>query len=124
VPFRYTFRVEDKATTVPYAAVKDDIRENRGFVDLRGRPDLAKKIAEAGVSIALRDLLINVASSKSPIFTLGCDLGSHMEPTNVPLRRRMEAGGGMCKLLASIIIEHQLTLTRRSQIQLLRPCGI
>jgi hypothetical protein len=93
VPFRYTFRVENKATTVPYSAVKDDIRENRGFVDLRGRPDLAKEIAEGAVSTALRDLLIKVASSKSLIFTLGCDLGSHMERTNVPLRRRMVAGG-------------------------------
>jgi hypothetical protein len=93
VPFRYTFRVENKATTVPYPAVKDNIRENRGFLDLRGRPDLAKEIEEGKASAALRDLLVKVARSNSPIFTLGCDLGSHTEPTNVPLRRRMIAGG-------------------------------
>jgi hypothetical protein len=93
MPFKYTFRVEDEATTVPYTAITDDIRHNRGFLDLRGRPDRAREIAEGHASIALRNLLINVASPDSPIFTLGCDLGSHMEPTNVPLRRRAVAGG-------------------------------
>ena len=62
-------------------------------MDLRGRPELAKRIAEGDGSPALRDLLTKVADRNSPIFTLGCDLGSHLEPTNVPLRRRMVAGG-------------------------------
>jgi hypothetical protein len=93
VPFKYTFRVEKEGTTVPYSAFTDDIRHNRGFVDLRGRPDRATEIAEGGASAALLNLLMQVASPDSPIFTLGCDLGSHMEPTNVPLRRRAVAGG-------------------------------
>lgn len=93
MPFKYTFRVEHEATTVPYAAVTDDIRYNRGFLDLRGRPDRAKEVAEGNASAALRNLLIQVASPDSPIFTLGCDLGSHMEPTNVPVCRRAVAGG-------------------------------
>jgi hypothetical protein len=93
VPFKYTFRVEDEGTTVPYPAVKDDVRHNRGFIDLRGRPDHANEIAEGATSAALRNLLIKVASPASPIFTLGCDLGSHVEPTNVPIRRRAVAGG-------------------------------
>jgi hypothetical protein len=93
VPFKYTFRVENEGTTVPYPAVEDDIRKNRGFVDLRGRPDRAMEIAEGDASPALRNLLVRVASSNSPIFTLGCDLGSHIEPTNVPLRQRLVAGG-------------------------------
>lgn len=93
MPFKYTFRVEKEATTVPYPALTDDIRHNRGFVDLRGRPDLAMKVEEGSASAALRNLLTQVAMPNSPIFTLGCDLGSHMEPTNVPLSRRAVAGG-------------------------------
>jgi hypothetical protein len=93
MPFKFTFRLESKGTTVPYPPVKDDIRNNRGYIDLRRNPDRAKQIAEGGTSPALRKLLIEVASPISPIFTLGCDLGTHIEPTNVPLRRRSVAGG-------------------------------
>jgi hypothetical protein len=58
VPFKYTFRAEN---TVPYPAFKDDIRYNRGFIDLRGRPDRAKEIAETAASNALSKLLLRVA---------------------------------------------------------------
>jgi hypothetical protein len=75
MPFKYTFQVENDGTTVPYPAFKDAVRDNRGFVDLRGRPDRAMDIAEGAISVALSKLL-----ARSPhvanIFTLGCDLGS------------------------------------------------
>jgi hypothetical protein len=32
---------EGDGTTVPYGPIFDDIRKNRGFVDERGRPDIA-----------------------------------------------------------------------------------
>lgn len=41
----------------------------------------------------MRNLLGRVAQPGSPIFTLGCDLGSHTEPTHVPRHRREVAGG-------------------------------
>ncbi|MBI3758977.1 MAG: hypothetical protein HY269_04390 [Deltaproteobacteria bacterium] len=93
MPFRFTFRIDDEAMTVPYAPITDDIRRNRGFTDLRGQPSRAKEIAEGNSSSALSDLLVRVAEVGSPIFTLGCDLGSHTEPTHVPKRRREVAGG-------------------------------
>ena len=86
-------RVDPEAITVPYALITDDIRRNRGFVDLRGHPDKAKDIAEGNDSPALRNLLVRVANVGSAILTLGCDLGAHQEPTQVPLRRRAVAGG-------------------------------
>jgi hypothetical protein len=89
---KFPFRVDTEATTVPYAPITDDVRVNRGFIDLRGRPDLAKEIVEGNESQALRSLLARVAAN-SPIFTLGCDLGHHTEPTHVPRRRREVAGG-------------------------------
>jgi hypothetical protein len=79
--------------TVPYAAIADDIRNNSGFEDLRGRPDKASAIAEGNASPALRRLLVRIANVGSTIFTLGCELGSHQEPTHVPMRRREVAGG-------------------------------
>ena len=91
--FRFSFRVDPEGMTVPYAPIKDDTRRNRGFVDLRGHPNRAKEIAEGKDSPALRNLLVRVANVESAIFTTGCDLGAHREPTNVPTRRREVAGG-------------------------------
>jgi hypothetical protein len=91
--FKFSFRVDPEAMTVPYAPITDDIRRNRGFTDLRRRPDQVNKIAEGNESAALRRLLVRVAAVGSPIFTIGCDLGAHREPANVPVRRREVAGG-------------------------------
>ncbi len=91
--FRFTFRFDPEGMTVPYASITDDIRRNRGFVDLRGHPDRAKEIAERKESPALRNLLVRVANVGSAIFTVGCDLGTHQVRTNVPMRRREVAGG-------------------------------
>ena len=91
--FKFTFRVDREGMTVPYAPIADDTRRNRGFVDLRGRPDLAGEIAEGRDSVALRNLLVRIAQPGSRIFSIGCDLGAHQEPTQVPLRRREVAGG-------------------------------
>ncbi|MBX9841812.1 MAG: hypothetical protein K2Z80_08395 [Xanthobacteraceae bacterium] len=79
--------------TVPYDAITDDIRHNRGFTDLRGQPSRAQEIAEGTNSVALRELLVRLAQIESPIFTIGCDLGRHTDPTHVPRRRREVAGG-------------------------------
>jgi hypothetical protein len=93
VAFKFSFEVDPVGMTVPYAPAKDEIRCNRGFVDLRNEPERASEIAEAAESPALRNLLVRVAKKGSPIFTIGCDLGAHQERTNVPLRRREVAGG-------------------------------
>ena len=91
--FRFTLRVNSEGMTVPYASITDHIRRNRGFVDLRRHPDRATEIAEGKDSPALRNLLVRLANVGSAIFTLGCDLGTHQEATNVPLGRREVAGG-------------------------------
>lgn len=91
--FRFSFRVDPEGMTVPYAPITDNIRRNRGFVDLRGHPDRVEEIIEVNDSPALRRLLVRVANMGSRIFTIGCDLGAHREPTNIPVRRREVAGG-------------------------------
>jgi hypothetical protein len=93
MPFRFSFRVDDKAITVPYAPISDDIRRNSGYVDLRGWPDKAHDIAEGSDSPALRHLLVRAASAGSGIFTLGCDLGTHQEPNRTGTTARQFAGG-------------------------------
>jgi hypothetical protein len=95
--FKFTFRVDPVGMTVPYAAIADDIRNNSGFEDLRGGPDKASAIAEGNASPALRRLLVRIANVGSTIFTLGCELGSHQEPTHVPMRRR-EVAGWICSI--------------------------
>lgn len=91
--FKFSFKVDPVGITVPYPPVTDEIRRNRGFVDLRKEPQRASEIAEADESPVLRKLLVRVAKKRSPIFTIGCDLGAHQERTNVPTRRREVAGG-------------------------------
>jgi len=84
----YTF---GEGITVPYAPTFDAIRKNRGFVDTRQRPDLAAKIIEGAESLALRNLLIDLASHDR-YMSLGCDLGDHQE-SDAPVFRRCVAGG-------------------------------
>ncbi len=83
---------QQEGITVPYPPLFDDIRNNHGFVDLRGRPDLAANIFEGSQSRALRDLLVELAKPDSVFFTLGCDLGSHEEAEN-DQNSRYVAGG-------------------------------
>lgn len=64
--------------TVPYPPIADGVRNNRGFVDLRGRPDLAAQIVEGSVSISFQNLLVAI-SSEGKFFSLGCDLGRHTD---------------------------------------------
>jgi hypothetical protein len=45
--------------------VTDEIRRNRGFVDLRKHPERASEIAEAAESPALHNLLVRVAKKGS-----------------------------------------------------------
>jgi hypothetical protein len=78
--------------TVPYPPLFDDIRRNHGFVDIRGRPDLAEKIPEGSQSPALRALLMRFAEAESPLFSLGCDLGASEQLENPP-STRCTAGG-------------------------------
>lgn len=80
------FHFDSEAITVPYPPLFDSIRRNHGFVDLRGRPDLAAEISEGAQSIALKTLLIELAAGLSPIFSIGCDLGTHEEPEAIGAR--------------------------------------
>jgi len=83
---------EQEGITAPYPPLFDGIRNNHGFVDLRGRPDLAAKIFESSRSHALRELLVGLSEPSSPFFSVGCDLGSH-EESERDENERYVAGG-------------------------------
>jgi hypothetical protein len=93
MPLKFSFKVDTEGMTVPYPPLTDEIRCNRGFLDLRGKPHGVSEITEAHESPALRNLLARLAQKESLIFTLGCDLGAHQERTNVAAYRREIAGG-------------------------------
>jgi hypothetical protein len=86
------YEIDQECVRVPYGPLVDEIRNNGGFTDLRGRPELACEVAEAQRSSALLRLLVVLAQPSSNVFSLGCDLGSHREK-NVPKRMRDVAGG-------------------------------
>jgi hypothetical protein len=86
------FDVEQEGMTVPYGPLFDEIRSNHGFVDLRGRPDLAVSIAEGSGSAALKALLVEFAEPGATFFTLGCDLGAHEEPWQEEAVRQVAGG--------------------------------
>jgi hypothetical protein len=73
------FEMDQNGMTVPYPALFDDVRKNHGFVDIRGRPELASQIAEGSHSLAMRKLLIGLAQPDSKIFSVGCDLGIQLQ---------------------------------------------
>jgi hypothetical protein len=78
-------------TTVPYGPIFRGVRKNRGFVDARGRPDIAAHIAEGSESAALKALLVRIAE-ENVYFSLGCDLGMHVEPEAKPALRHVAGG--------------------------------
>jgi hypothetical protein len=90
VPLKINHR-GGEGITVPYAPIFDAVRKNRGFLDVRGRPDLAAEIAEGIESQALGECLVRI-SKENVYFSLGGDLGSHSEPEQ-PAPLRQVAGG-------------------------------
>jgi hypothetical protein len=73
--FEIEFEGEDAAVlTLPYERSLEDGRTNHGFRDLRGRPELAREIAEAVASPALQALLVALALPSSRCFSIGCDV--------------------------------------------------
>ena len=90
----------DVHTSVPYPAFFSSTRSNRGFVDLRGRPELAASIAEAETSKALRTFLVRIAATRTTLFSIGCDLGHHVDPAAPKGRRRV--AGGYIQLTSSL----------------------
>ncbi|MGD0433447.1 MAG: hypothetical protein ABSA58_20380 [Acetobacteraceae bacterium] len=85
--------------TVPYPPLHDEIRNNRGFVDLRGKPETAKTIAEGLEAPELQLLLVDLATQGSPLFSLGCDIGAHRETRGAKGRR--EVAGGYVQVIGS-----------------------
>ena len=63
------FEIEKEGMTVPYPQLFNDIGRNHGFVDLRGRPDLAIEIPEGSQSPALKAILVELSEPDSPLFT-------------------------------------------------------
>ena len=74
-----SYECDERAITVPYDPIFDEVRGNSGFVDVRGRSDLAAQIPEGSGSRSLKMLLTALSETTSPVFTLGCDLGTHEE---------------------------------------------
>ncbi|MEA2994290.1 MAG: hypothetical protein QOD40_3210 [Alphaproteobacteria bacterium] len=62
---------------IPYGPAMRNGRKNRGFKDLRGKPEQAAAISEARESPMLRELLAAAALPAARLFTVGCDLGGH-----------------------------------------------
>lgn len=81
-----------KGNTVPYPPNFDEIQQNFGFIDTRGRPDLVDNIPEAQESPALATLLSMLALPSAHFISLGCDLGGHDEP-KARIEARRVAGG-------------------------------
>ena len=55
--FESSIEMDEEGVTIPYAPLFDNVRLNHGFVDTRGRPDLAASIVECAQSSAMRALL-------------------------------------------------------------------
>ena len=90
--------------TVPYPPSHGRVghgrkRNNRGFLDLRGKPEAAANVAEAAESPELGAWLVELATAGSKLFSLGCDLGNYRKrKVNAGLPR---ATGGYVQVLAA-----------------------
>jgi hypothetical protein len=86
---------DEEGMTVPYPPLFDDVRKNYGFLDVRGRPDLASQIAEGSASSAMRNLLIELVQPHSKVFSVGCDLGVK----RLSEERRPHTAGGYIQIM-------------------------
>jgi len=71
----------EQGITIPYPPIpREGESSNHGFIDVRGRPDLAATIPETSDSEALRRILIELAQPSSLFATVGCALGAYEVP--------------------------------------------
>ena len=94
----YAIEMDEGGVTVPYDPLFDNIRSNHGFVDTRGRPDLASNIAECAQSPSMRNLLMRLAQSGSKVFSVGCDLGGKLVTDE---GRSQHVAGGYIQILSA-----------------------
>ena len=104
MPCRLGYGWTERGNTVPYPPLQGRVghgrsKHNRGFLDLRGKPEIAAEVAEAAGSPGLRALLTDLAMPGSALFSLGCDLGTFRKRSadNGP----RHATGGYVQLLAT-----------------------
>jgi hypothetical protein len=62
------FEIEKEGMTVPYPPLFNDSQRNHGFVDLRGRPDLAIEIPESSQSPTLKAILVEFIGARFTSF--------------------------------------------------------
>ena len=71
----------ERGITIPYPPIpREGGSSNHGFIDVRGRPDLAAAIPETSDSEALRRMLVELAQPSSLFATVGCAAGAYEEP--------------------------------------------
>lgn len=84
---------------MPYPAFHSRVRSNYGFVDVRGRPELVGGITESLNSAKFEVFLKRLASTSAPIFSVGCDLGTHCD---LSLDKHLrEIAGGYLQVVSS-----------------------
>jgi len=81
------FEIEKEGMTVPYPQLFSDIGRNHGFVDLRGRPDLAIEIPEGSQSPALKAILVELSEpdiSSTAARPDSCEYSTEYSTTRLP----------------------------------------
>jgi len=104
MPCRISFGWAREGNTVPYPSFEkrdghSRRRHNRGFSDLRGRPEIAAAVAEVADSPEFAAWLVELAGRESPLFSLGCDLGTFRRSKRGVVNRY--ASGGYIQLVGT-----------------------
>jgi hypothetical protein len=118
LPVQIRSDTEGVGNTVPYPPLVDEIRNNHGFVDLRGRPECVRSIVEAHESEALCQLLTFLAKLESPVISLGCDLGEHDSPQARWEARRV--AGGYVQVADARLGDYEFSFLRELALSLER----
>jgi hypothetical protein len=122
---KVSFPIAERGNTVPYPPLFEGLRRNRGFIDLRGKPELATTIEETKDSPGLLALLTDLAQPSSYLISLGCDLGQHVEDEQPP--NSIHVAGGYVQItfanLKLSVVDNLLKLARMIEARSRRDVG-
>jgi hypothetical protein len=99
-PFILELTINQEFKSVPYRAEHRQDSPNYGFVNVKGNPDAAARIAEVQDDEALRDAIVRINAQDTAFFTIGCEKSFNQDGAEFWTRGFIDFAFNYCALVA------------------------